>query len=422
MVIALAEEPVPGIWVGTRGGGLYQLMDGEVRQSFLPSDGLSDGYIGAIAVGADGVVWAGGTAGLNRIAGRELTTLSSRDGLAGDYVTTLEVEPGGTVWIGTTGGLSRLEGGRLDTWRAADGLPSLHVAQVLSDGRGRLWVSSLAGVYRLEREDLDAVARGKRRSLSPLLLDEHDGLSSRRCLGTVQPAGCRLADGRLCFVTSDGLALVDPDHPRLESARAPVLIDRMTVDGRAVSTATSPVPVPAGGRSLEIAYTVPSFVRADRLRFRTRLEGFDDDWVEVGERRTAYYTNLRPGRYRFWVATGEVGGPWSDDRAAAQISVAARFFETRWFRLAGLAASGRAGLGWGAGTTALARDPPPRARKAGGAAHSGARRGERRARAAGARGSADRPRQSAAPLRARRARVAASSAKRIITHGGAARP
>jgi diguanylate cyclase (GGDEF)-like protein len=345
MVIALAEDEAGGLWVGTRGRGLFQLADGAVTQSFLPSDGLTDGYIGAIAVGADGVVWAGGTAGLNRIAGRELTTFSSRDGLAGDYVTTLEVEPGGTIWIGTTGGLSRLEGGRLDSWRAADGLPSLHVAQVLSDGRGTLWISSLAGVYRVEREDLDAVARGKRRGLSPLLLDEHDGLPSRRCLGTVQPAGCRLADGRLCFVTSAGLALVDPGRPMLDRARAPVLIDRLVVDGRAVSPAVSPVLVPAGGRSLEIAYTVPSFVRADRLRFRTRLEGFDNSWVEVGERRTAYYTSLRPGRYRFRVAAGEVGGAWSEDEAAVEISVAARFFETWWFRLAGLAGVGA--LVWG---------------------------------------------------------------------------
>jgi diguanylate cyclase (GGDEF)-like protein len=345
MVIALAEDPGGGIWVGTRGGGLYQLVDGSVRQSFLPDHGLTDGFIGAIAVTTEGVVWAGGTAGLNRIAAGELITYSSRDGLAGDYVTTLEVDPGGAVWIGTTGGLSRLEGGRIDSWRAADGLPSLHVAQILSDDRGALWISSLAGVYRLEREDLDAVARGKRRSLSPLLLDEHDGLPSRRCLGTVQPAGCRLADGRLCFVTSAGLVLVDPDRPRLERPRAPVLIDRLAVDGHAVAPAVLPVLVPAGGRSLEIAYTVPAFVHTDRVRFRTRLEGFDDSWVEVGERRAAYYTSLRPGRYRFWVAAGDAGGVWSENTATVQISVAAKFFETWWFRLAGVACLGALVLG-----------------------------------------------------------------------------
>ena len=340
MVIALAGDPRGGLWVGTRGGGLYQLVDGTVRQSFLPDDGLTDGLIGAIAVAGDGVVWAGGTAGLNRIADREVTTFSSRDGLAGDYVTSLEIDRAGTIWIGTTGGLSRMEGGRLSTWRAADGLPSLHVAQILVDGGGGLWVSSLAGVYQLDREELDAVARGERRSLRPLLLGEHDGLPSRRCLGTVQPAGCRLADGRLCFVTTAGLALIDPNRPRLDHTRAPVLIDRLLVDGQPVSPAVPQVLVPAGARNLEIAYTAPSFVGTDRLRFRTRLEGFDDGWVEVGERRTAYYTNLRPGRYRFRVASGEVGGGWSDDEATAQINVAARYYETPWFRLATLAGLG----------------------------------------------------------------------------------
>ena len=339
-VIALADDGANGLWVGTRGVGLVRLREGRVDQALAPGDGLTDGYIGAIAVAGEGVVWAGGTAGLNRISGGEVTTFTSRDGLAGDYVTALHLDPDGVVWVGTTGGLSRFDGKGLSSWRAADGLPSLHVAQILADDPGSLWVSSLKGVYRLERQDLDAVARGERRTLSPLLLGEEDGLPSIRCLGTVQPAGCRLADGRLCFTTTAGLALVDPRRPRLEVERAPVLLERVLVDGRAVPIGDTAVKVPPGRRSVEVAYTVPSFVRPDRLRFRTWLEGFDNDWVEVGERRTAYYTGLRPGRYRFRVSAGDLDRGWAPGEAGFELIVGARFFEAWWFQLAGLGVLG----------------------------------------------------------------------------------
>jgi len=335
-VIALAHDGSGGLWVGTRGAGLYRLAAGRLVQAFAPSSGLTDGFIGAVVEAADGVVWAGGTAGLNRIADDGVTTFTSRDGLAGDYVTALHLDSEGLLWVGTTGGLSRLDGGGFTSWGAAEGLPSLHVAQILEDDAGGLWISGLKGVFQLERGDLDAVARGERRALTPLLLGQEDGLPSERCVGTVQPAGCRLDDGRLCFVTEAGLALVDPRRPRVEVCRAPVVLEQVAVDGRRVLIGNQAVVVPPGRRSLEIAYTVPTFVRPERVRFRTWLEGFDDGWVEVGARRVAYYTGLPPGRYRFRVSAGDLDRGWAPEEASVALTVGARFFETWWFRLVGV--------------------------------------------------------------------------------------
>jgi signal transduction histidine kinase len=62
---------------------------------------------------------------------------------------------------------------------------------------------------------------------------------------------------------------------------------------------TDPIEVPAGTHRFEIYYTATSLTRADKVRFRYRLEGLESTWNEVGDRRFSAYSNLPPGRYRF---------------------------------------------------------------------------------------------------------------------------
>ena len=71
-------------------------------------------------------------------------------------------------------------------------------------------------------------------------------------------------------------------------------------------------------RRLEFAYTALAFRNPQAVRFRFRLEGFDKDWVDAGPRRTAYYTNLPPGRYRFRVLAANEDGVWSEAGASTR--------------------------------------------------------------------------------------------------------
>ena len=42
-----------------------------------------------------------------------------------------------------------------------------------------------------------------------------------------------------------------------------------------------------------------SFLAPSKVEVRYRLEGFDDDWIDIGTNRRATYTNLSPGNYVF---------------------------------------------------------------------------------------------------------------------------
>ncbi len=89
--------------------------------------------------------------------------------------------------------------------------------------------------------------------------------------------------------------------------------------------------LPAGTTRVQIRYTALSLSSSDRIRFRYRLEGIDTAWVDAGTRRTAFYTNLSPGPYRFQVDASGEDGSWQAAPVAWSFSVEPAFYQTRWF-------------------------------------------------------------------------------------------
>jgi hypothetical protein len=89
--------------------------------------------------------------------------------------------------------------------------------------------------------------------------------------------------------------------------------------------------VEPGKHDLEIRYTALSFLSPSRVLFRYRLEGFDAGWVDAGIRRTAYYTHLPPGKYRFRVKACNADGVWNEAGAAVELRLRPHFYETPWF-------------------------------------------------------------------------------------------
>jgi len=89
--------------------------------------------------------------------------------------------------------------------------------------------------------------------------------------------------------------------------------------------------LPALTRDLEIDYTVYSLTIPEKVRFRYRLEGVDQSWQDVGSRRQAYFSNLKPGRYHFNVSASNNDGLWNETGASLDFAIAPAFYQTRSF-------------------------------------------------------------------------------------------
>jgi diguanylate cyclase (GGDEF)-like protein len=345
IVRCLYRDRAGTLWIGTDNGGLVAVRE-KGFQVYGVAEGLSSPTVLAIAEDRDGALWIGTeNGGLNRFANDRFTAFTRKDGLSDDTVIALYEDDDGCLWIGTDGGgLSRYKNGRFSRITRREGLFDDVQYRILEDARGNLWMSCSRGIFQVSLRQLEDVAEGRRDRVTSISYGRADGMRSAECSGFTQPAGWRTRDGRLWFPTIEGAVVIDPDRIKTNATPPPVVIEEMLVDRQVVPT-SGPAELLPGRGDLEFHYTGLSFVDPDRVRFRYMLEGFDGEWVEAGTRRTAFYTNIPPGRYTFRVIACNNDGVWNEVGASAHFRLRPNFRDTPWFYVVCAAALALSGYG-----------------------------------------------------------------------------
>lgn len=328
-----------GLWAGTMNGLAY-VKDGRIR-AFGPEVGLTDPYVLSLFEDRDGTVWVGTqTEGLFR---READDRFVRgaEGLAGQPVFRVHQSADGALWAGTARGLLRVAAGRVTRLTTRDGLPGDVVFYAIEDGLGYLWLAGPWGIARASLASLDDVAAGRRRTIDAKLFGSGDGMPVREA--SALSKAWRAPDGALWFPTPAGIARVVPGQLLTNRRPPPVHVERLVAGDDTVIAGGDDVRIPPGTRRLELHYTALGFVAPAGLRFRYRLDGYDDAWVENVGRRIAYFTNLPPGHYTFRVQARNEDGVWNEQGASLPFVILPHPWQTGWFRtllvlvLAGLA-------------------------------------------------------------------------------------
>lgn len=329
-VRAILEDSRGRLWVGTA-NGLSWLEDGGLANVRFTRV-LAGSRVQALVEARDGSLLVGTQAGLSRLRdGETVEKIDRAAGLSSDDVRVVLEDADGTLWIGTYGGgLNRVRGGKIVRYFRTDGLNDDVVSRIFDDGQGFLWMSGNRGISRVARRDLEAFAEGQITSINAVAFGQADGMVETECNGGAQPAGWQARDGRLWFPTIRGVVVVDPRPLPINRVPPGVAIDRVTA-GQTEVPLSDRVEIASGTSHLEIHYAGLSFVAPERLRFRYRLEGLDDAWVEAGGRRTAYYTQPPAGDYLFRVTAANEDGIWNSTGATVRLRVRPRFYETRLF-------------------------------------------------------------------------------------------
>lgn len=317
--------------------------------------------IWALHVAADGALWVGGTGGLFRVLGDSVRAFGPEDGLRGQHVSSIHEEADGTIWIGTyEDGLHRYRGDRLIPITNREGLYQDGVWAMLDDGRGYVWMSSDGGIFRVSRARLHAVADALEEGLppdeflEPLVFTEAEGSPSRES-NRASPAGWRLADGRLVFNNLSGVVVIDPERAARPPPPPRTRIQGVRADGREVPLhPTEAARLSPGVRHVTFQFAALSFVTPEQSRYRFRLDGYDEGWVDGGSGGQAAYTGLDPGTYIFHVQGATGAGPWSDEEASYAFVVPPFLWQTWWFRgMLALAAAGVLALAYRARVSRL---------------------------------------------------------------------
>jgi ligand-binding sensor domain-containing protein/signal transduction histidine kinase len=342
-VRAVIADRAGNVWVGTHAGGLNRFRDGRFT-TYSTNEGLSHHCVTTVHEDAQGNLWVGTSGGgLNLYRDGRFTVFTTRQGLAHDVVNSIHEDAAGALWVGTSGGLSRLAGSKIVSFTTKDGLFDNIILQVLEDDAGNLWMSSDRGFFRVSKRELNEIAKGKKGPPATLAFEREEGRGTSRFNASYPPAGWRTADGRLWFVTMNGLAVVDPANIKSNPLPPPVFVEQL-IDRETHQPLAGPS-LPPGHSDIEIHYAGLSLVEPEKVAFKYRLEGFDRDWVDAGGRRVAYYTNLPPGDYVFRVTASNNDGVWSERGASYAFRLEPHFHQTYWFY--GLCAAVVALAGWG---------------------------------------------------------------------------
>ncbi|NYF80549.1 sensor histidine kinase [Granulicella arctica] len=373
VILSLASDN-GDLWVGTPTG--LNRVRGRTVKVLTTADGLADDFIRSLLVDAKGDVWVGTRHGLTRISGNGMTTYTSMDGLGSDFIGVMVQARDGDLWIGTSGGLTRLHEGRFTNFKVRDGVaknvvtaiyedadgtlwlgsnggglsrmdvhkgngvivpvPATNlpeaISSVLEDGERRLWIGSRGGVFRVAESELERVIARGGGSVALAAYDTTDGMRVRECSSGGHPAAMRMRDGTLWFATLRGVSVVDPEHLDENGVAPLVAMETVLVNDVAHDALrTGELTLGPGRQRVEFQYAGMSFVAPQKVRYRYKLEGFDREWVDAGEHRSAFYSNLQPGRYVFHVEAANNDGVWSEQDAVLRLRVRPHFWQTWWF-------------------------------------------------------------------------------------------
>jgi signal transduction histidine kinase/ligand-binding sensor domain-containing protein len=297
-VLLSSREP-GGVWLGFWAGGkLSYFKDGQIRRSYTAADGLGEGNVPDLQLDRHGALWA-----------------ATQDG-----------------------GLSRLKDGRIVTLTTRNGLPCNAIHWALEDDDGSFWLYTSCGLVRISRTEMDAWIADPKHRVESTVWDAADGVRLRSSAASAYgPRVAKSTDGRLWFVTGEGVQVVDPHHLAFNKLPPPVHIEQIVADHKICwqnlpGAAVANLRLPPRTRDLQIDYTALSLVAPEKVHFKYKLQGQDSDWREVVNDRQVQYSNLPPGHYRFRVKASNNSGAWNEEDTFLDFSVAPAYWQTDWFR------------------------------------------------------------------------------------------
>lgn len=339
--LTIYEDRRQQLWVGTN-NGLFLIHTNKTKR-FLPNDKPAFGLIRYITEAPNGDLWfATNGKGILRYDGETFSLFKREDGLSSNFIRKIFIEKDKNgnyiLWLGSEdGGLIRMvwntqkeQINHILTIDKQDGLYDNVIHNIIDDGNGNYWMSTNRGIFRVSRQELNAFVSGKTDEIHSIAYTEADGLLNREGNGGMQPAGAKTADGRLWFPTQGGVVVIDPAEMETNNIPAKPVIEQLAADTLAYAFPDT-LKLDAHHRNFSIHYTGLSFTAPQKIRFRYKLQGLNEKWIEAGTRRAAFFTNIPPGEYTFKLLASNNNGVWSETPATMTLTVAPFFYETNWF-------------------------------------------------------------------------------------------
>ena len=105
--------------------------------------------------------------------------------------------------------------------QARNGLPCDTIHWTIEDDDRSFWLYTACGLVRIARTELDAWIADPKRRMETTVWDAADGVRLRSSAASAYgPRVAKSTDGKLWFVTGEGVQVVDPHHLAVQQTPA----------------------------------------------------------------------------------------------------------------------------------------------------------------------------------------------------------
>jgi signal transduction histidine kinase/ligand-binding sensor domain-containing protein/DNA-binding response OmpR family regulator len=343
---AFLEDKDKNLWIGTYGGAL-NLFDRSTEtfthyQHSADQNSLSNNYIFSVYEDSKGYLWIGTDGGgLNRFDKKTKEFVhflhdEKKNSLSSNSVGCVLEDEKNNLWVATNAGLNYLERntGHVIVYSIKDGLPNDVIYGLLYDDGGNIWISTNKGISKFDPKTRIFVN-----------YSSADGLQSDEFK---REAFCKASDGTMYFGGINGFNQFKPAEVKEKKFDPPLVLTDFQIFNKSVAiakddndksplrnslNATNHITLAYDQSVIGFEFASLNFTSHEKRKYEYLLEGFDNEWNNIGIQHSATYTNLDPGKYVLQVRGLDNTGAWSKKVIKLSLTITPPFWKTWWFRI-----------------------------------------------------------------------------------------
>ena len=327
---ALELDNDGNVWIGTYKHGIYvyNKLSGDFKH-LTTKDGLTHPEIHSLYKDASGNIWVGTGGGVNlwSVDRKSFAYFSGAEGQTGSLVDSIVEDihqtSNGQVWIATQTGLYQYlaESKSFKHFSEKNGLPTTLIRAIADGDDGRLWLTTNKGVFLYNPDTQNVISYNSTKDLAGKNFYS-DSLIK--------------ADGSTYFTSSQrGIEYFKYSREQTDTAKANIVLTGFNKMGESVElnkplSYVTDIYLSYEDYFFSLDFTLLDFSDPKRAHFAYKLEGYDEQWIDIGNHTSVSFTNLNGGDYRLLVKAMKPNGEWGDDTLSLNLHVAVAPWKSWW--------------------------------------------------------------------------------------------
>ncbi len=327
---ALELDNDGNVWIGTYKHGIYIYNKHSKEFKHLTTeDGLTHPEIHSLYKDASGNMWVGSGGGVNLwlADGESFANFNGAEGQQGSLVDRIVEDihqtNAGEIWIATQRGLYQYfaESKSFKHFSEKNGLPTTLIRAIADGEDGRLWLTTNKGVFLYNPDTQNAISYNSTTDLA----------------GKNFYSGSLIeASGKTFFTSSQrGIEYFKYNQEQTDAVSAKIVLTGFKKMGESVElnnplSYVTDIDLSYEDYFFSLEFALLDFSNPERAHFAYKLEGYDEQWIDIGNHTSVSFTNLNGGDYRLLVKAKKPNGEWGDDPLSLNLHVAVAPWKSWW--------------------------------------------------------------------------------------------